>query len=72
MDIHLENIEKFDNLDLLTKAKMVFIFNCLENDWSVKKINNRYIFSKNHGGEKEVFLDNYLKRFIVKGLKLKD
>ena len=27
MDIHLENIKKYDDLDLVSKAKMIFISN---------------------------------------------
>ena len=44
---------------------MQFIYNALENGWSVKKKKDLYIFSKNHEGKKEVFLDEYLKRFMV-------
>tara|TARA_X000000950_G_scaffold202183_1_gene243380 strand:+ start:1078 stop:1275 length:198 start_codon:yes stop_codon:yes gene_type:complete len=49
----------------ITIKKMQFIYNALENGWSVKKKKDLYIFSKNHEGKKEVFLDEYLKRFMV-------
>ncbi|MAH37252.1 MAG: hypothetical protein CL560_05480 [Alphaproteobacteria bacterium] len=49
----------------ITIKKMKFIYNALENGWSVKKKKDLYIFSKNHEGKKEVFLDEYLKRFMV-------
>ena len=43
---------------------MVFLYNALENGWTINKKKNLYIFSKNHEGKKEVFLDNYIKRFM--------
>lgn len=43
---------------------MVFLYNALEKGWAIKKKKNLYIFSKNHGGKKEVYLDNYIKRFM--------
>ena len=30
-----------------------------------KKKDNLYVFTKNHEGKKEVYLDDYLKRFIT-------
>ena len=44
--------------------KMVFIMNALEQGWSIKKNNDSYIFSKKHEGRREVFMDNYLEKFI--------
>ena len=44
---------------------MAFLYNALENGWCVKKKDNLYVFTKNHEGKKEVYLDNYLKRFIT-------
>jgi hypothetical protein len=67
-DIDINAYEKFD---ILKKTKMIFIFNALEKGWKIKKKDERYIFSKNHGGKKEVFLDSYLKRFIESNIKNK-
>ena len=53
------------------KTKMMFIFNALEKGWKIKKKGERYVFSKNHEGKKEVFLDSYLKRFIESNIKNK-
>jgi len=44
--------------------KMVFLFNALENGWSIKKRNDSYIFIKNHEGKKEVFKESYLSIFM--------
>lgn len=65
------DINAYENLDILKKTKMIFIFNALEKGWKIKKKDERYIFSKNHEGKKEVFLDSYLKRFIESNIKNK-
>ena len=44
---------------------MVFIYNALENGWTINKKEDFYIFNKKHEGKKEVLLDNYLRRFMV-------
>ena len=48
--------------------KMIFIHNALDKGWSVKKINNLYIFTKKHEDKKELYLDNYLKKFIKENM----
>jgi hypothetical protein len=54
-DIRIENI-KFQ--------KMLFLFNAINDGWSIKKRNNSYIFKKNHNNRKEILLDNYLHTFM--------
>ena len=44
--------------------KVVFLFNALENGWSIKKRNDSYIFTKNHEGKKEIFKESYLSIFM--------
>jgi hypothetical protein len=62
MDNYLENNNiKIDNIKF---QKMLFLFNAIEEGWSIKKKNNSYVFSKNHEGKKEVFEDNYLDQFM--------
>ena len=61
MDILVDNKVK---VDLLQFQKMGFIYNTIENGWTVKKRDNKYVFTKNKKGEKEVFLDTYLRQFI--------
>jgi hypothetical protein len=61
MDNYLENNIKIDNIKF---QKMLFLFNAIEEGWSIKKKNNSYIFLKNHEGKKEVFEDNYLDQFM--------
>ena len=44
--------------------KMVFLFNALEQGWSIKKKDNSYYLLKNHEGKKEIFDDAYLSTFM--------
>ena len=69
MDNYLENSNtKIDNIKF---QKMLFLFNAIEEGWSIKKKNNSYIFSKNHEGKKEVFEDNYLDKFMKASFDMK-
>ena len=65
MDINFNDIINFDELDVIKKAKIVFIFNALEKGWSVKKQNDKYIFTKKHENKREIFEENYLEHFII-------
>jgi hypothetical protein len=68
MDNYLENDNiKIDNIKF---QKMLFLFNAIEEGWSIKKKNNSYVFSKNHEGKKEVLEDSYLKKFMKSNLDL--
>lgn len=65
MDINLDNL--YNNKEL---SKLAFIFNALEDGWTIKKRNNKYIFTKHKGKEKEIFLENYLENFLNKYFNL--
>jgi hypothetical protein len=41
-----------------------FLYNVLNNGWTIKKSNDNYIFIKNHEGKKEIFSNNYINTFI--------
>lgn len=72
MDINV-NLDKDKlNVDLIQIQKMAFLFNAVENGWSVRKENNYYVFKKNHEGKKEVYLDKYLQQFLSKNLDLEN
>ena len=70
MDLNI-NVPSDLNVDLVQLQKMTFIYNALEKGWTVKKIDNQYIFYKKHEGKKEVYLDTYLQKFIESNLVLK-
>jgi hypothetical protein len=48
--------------------KMVFIINAIEKGWSIKKIEDSYIFTKKHEGKKEIFQNDYLEKFVETNL----
>jgi hypothetical protein len=60
IEVKIEDLE----IDKLKFKKMVFLFNALENGWSIKKRKDSYIFTKNHEGKKEVFDESYLSIFM--------
>lgn len=52
-------------LDKSQFQKMVFIMNALEKGWSIKKQNDKYVFTKKHENKREIFEENYLEQFVV-------
>lgn len=68
MDIYIDCNNNLDNIKL---NKMKFIFNAINDGWTVEKqFNNndeeKYIFKKKHENKKEIFSNNYLEKFINK------
>lgn len=57
-------------LDKKKFQKMLFLTNALEKGWSIKKINNKYIFRKKHENKKEIFQEDYLEKFIERNSKM--
>ena len=53
-----------ENMNIDKLKIMIFIYNALENGWSVKKRGKSYVFNKKHNGQKEVFNNDYLSTFI--------
>jgi len=43
---------------------LAFLYNSLNNKWTIQKNKNNYIFIKNHEGKKEIFSDKYLHTFF--------
>ena len=63
IEIKLDN-EKSLEIDKIKFQKMVFLYNALDNGWSIKKKQNSYIFKKNHEGKKEILNETYLSIFM--------
>ena len=64
MDININCNEKI-SIDYVKLQKMAFLYNALENGWTItKNENNYYVLKKKHEGKKEVYLDSYLHRFM--------
>jgi hypothetical protein len=69
INIKIENIGDI-TIDNTKFQKMLFVYNAINDGWSVKKRNDSYIFSKNHEGKKEVFSDSYLLTFMKTNLDM--
>jgi hypothetical protein len=63
-----ENIDfAIDNIKF---QKMLFLYNAINDGWSIKRKKDSYIFKKYHEGKKEVFLDTYLNTFMKNNLDI--
>lgn len=57
-------------IDLVKLKKMLFLFNALEEGWTVRKRDQSFIFTKKHEDKKEVFTDQYLVSFMKNNFDL--
>ena len=53
-----------------TFIKMNFIYNAIQDGWTVKKRNDTFVFQKKHEGKRQVFKPDYLETFIETNMKL--
>jgi hypothetical protein len=70
MDSRSIDLNNGEKIDIIKLHKMAFIYNALENGWKIKKNGDCYVFTKNHEGKKEVFLDSYLKNFLTVNMNI--
>ena len=61
---------KNENIKSKEYYKMKFIFNAIEQGWSVRKKDNLYIFKTKHNNKEEVFNEDYLEEFVMKNMNL--
>jgi hypothetical protein len=61
--VHLEKNDSI-NMEYIEFQKMLFLFNAVNNGWTVKKDKGAYIFKKNHEGKREVFEESFLHSFV--------
>jgi hypothetical protein len=64
ISIKIEKETRQIEIDQDKFKKMVFLYNALDDGWSIKKRRDSYIFTKNHEGKKEVFDEAYLSIFM--------
>lgn len=69
MDISM-NISNNIQLDKKMFMKMNFIYNAINEGWTISKNKQKYIFTKHHDGKKEVFNEDYLDIFINTNLMI--
>lgn len=74
LTISLDYLKDLENknykIDPMKFQKMLFIFNAIEDGWSLKKKNGCYIFSKKTNNKKEVIKDEYLAKFMKTNMEL--
>jgi hypothetical protein len=54
--------------DYVQLQKMVFLCNAIEQGWTVRKQQDRYIFVKKHENKREVYLESYLRTFLAQNM----
>lgn len=64
MNIEVQLDNEALEIDKTKFKKMVFLYNALDNGWSIKKRNDSYVFTKSHEGKKEIFDEKYLATFM--------
>lgn len=72
MDVKLISKLTGDNIKMDKKlfTKMTFIYNAIQDGWTVNKKKDNYIFTRMIDGKKEVFSDDYLSNFIKSNLNI--
>ena len=71
MDLKLIDKNAYNsNIEYKTFIKMKFIYNAIQDGWTVKKREDTYVFRKKHEGKRQVFKPDYLDNFIETNLKL--
>ena len=58
------SINTINDIQVPLKYILCFLYNTLNNGWSVKKKKGNYSFLKKHGGKKEYMSDEYISTFI--------
>ena len=51
--------------------KMLFVYNALEEGWTIKKRDQSFVFTKKHEGKKEILSDDFLVSFMKENFDLK-
>lgn len=70
---YLKDIEnKNYKIDPMKFQKMLFIYNAIEDGWTLKKKNDSYVFTKKTNNKKEVIKDDYLTSFMKTNLELQN
>ncbi len=67
IELKLEDLNgnKLDfKVDKIQFQKMIFLYNALNEGWTIKKKQESYVFVKNHENKKEIMLESYLSTFI--------
>ena len=60
--------DKNMSIDPVIFQKMMFLYNSINDGWTIKKRKESYIFIKNHEGKKEILHDSYLMKFMQENM----
>ena len=55
-----------DNINEKEKTKILFIYNALQDGWTIKKTDNFYIFKKKHENKKKYLSEDFFKKIYFK------
>ena len=69
MDIHVPLANNM-KIDKKIFTKMGFIYNAIEDGWTVHKRHEKYVFTHRHDKRREVLSEDYLTIFIKTNLTL--
>ena len=69
MDIHVPLVNNM-KIDKKLFTKMGFIYNAIEDGWTVHKRHDKYVFTHAHDKRREVLSEDYLTTFIKSNLLL--
>ena len=58
------NIDPINVTENHLKYILCFLYNTLNNGWTIRKNKNNYVFLKKHEGKKEYISDNYITSFL--------
>jgi hypothetical protein len=67
MNIDIPNTIKMNRTEY---QKITFIMNALNNGWTVKKEDDKFVFTKKHENRREIFEETYLSDFINNNMKI--
>jgi len=72
LQLNLESLTNLENVrvDTIQFQKMVFLFNALQDGWSVKKRNDSFVFTKSNDGRKQILEESFLKKFMNSNLDI--
>ena len=70
LKMNLDENDTIFSVDRVSFQKMLFLYNAVNDGWTIRKKNESYIFKKDHEGKKEIFLDTYLTNFMKNNLDI--
>lgn len=69
MEKYFINLDK-NSIDDFKMQKMIFLYNALQDGWSIKKSKKSYILRKKHDNQTQVFDELSLNDFLTSNMKL--